>query len=91
VLRGRLEVLIGDTSHILEQGDYLTVPAGARHTFATVDQTGAQVFVVMTHEVDQLIQALHTAATDEERAEVWARYHSEPVELPDHPTSLRDR
>jgi hypothetical protein len=42
----------------------------------------AQVLAVMTPEVDELVQALHAASTDEERAGVWARYHSEVVELP---------
>jgi quercetin dioxygenase-like cupin family protein len=84
VLRGRLEVLVGDTRRVLEQGDYVTVPAGTTHTFATVDTAGAQVLVVMTQEVDQLVQALHTAPTDEDRAAVWARYNSEIVEVPGH-------
>jgi mannose-6-phosphate isomerase-like protein (cupin superfamily) len=87
VLRGRLEVLVGDTRRVLEQGDYLTVPAGTTHTFATVEATGAQVLVVMTPEVDQLIEALHTASTDEQRADVWARYNSEVVELPGSSTA----
>jgi hypothetical protein len=48
---------------------------------ATVDAAGAQVLVVMTREVDELVQSLHTASTDEERVNVWARYNSEVVEL----------
>lgn len=80
VLRGRLEVLVGDTRRVLEQGEYLTIPAGTTHTFATVDTAGAQVLVVMTREVDELVRALHTASTDEERVNVWARYNSEVVE-----------
>jgi hypothetical protein len=48
---------------------------------ATVDTAGAQVLVVMTREVDELVQALHTASTDEERVNVWARHDSEVVEL----------
>jgi len=75
-------VLVGDARHVLDQGDYLTIPAGTTHTFATVDGAGAQVLAVMTREVDELVQALHAASTDEERAAVWARYHSEVVELP---------
>jgi hypothetical protein len=35
----------------------------------------------MTREVDELIQALHAASSDEDRAAVWARYNSEVVEL----------
>lgn len=80
VLGGRLEVLVGGTRRILEQGDHLTVPAGTTHTFATVGTAGAQVLVVMTPEVDALVEALHAAPTEEERSAVWARYHSAVVE-----------
>jgi mannose-6-phosphate isomerase-like protein (cupin superfamily) len=76
VLRGRLEVLVGTERVTLQQGDHVTIPAGTTHTFATVDPEGADVIAVMTPEVDQLVAALHTAATDEERASVWARYNS---------------
>jgi mannose-6-phosphate isomerase-like protein (cupin superfamily) len=77
VLRGRLEVLVGAERRILEQGEHVTIPAGTTHTFATVDLEGADVIAVMTPEVDQLVTALHTADTDEERAAVWERYNSE--------------
>ncbi len=77
VLRGRLEVLVGDERRIIGPGEHLTVPAGTTHTFATVDPDGADVLAVMTPEVDQLVAALHSAATEEERATVWARHHSE--------------
>ena len=79
VLDGRLEVLVGDQRRILEAGEFVTVPAGTTHTFATVDGAGARVLAVMTPEVDELVNALHSAATDEERAAVWARCHSEVV------------
>ena len=77
VLRGRLEVLLGSERRILETGENLTVPARVVHTFATVDPDGVDVVAVMTPEVDQLITALHTALTNEERADVWGRYNSE--------------
>lgn len=76
-------MLVGDTRRVLEQGEYLTVPAGTTHTFATVDTAGAQVLVVMTREVDELIQALHAASSDEDRADVWARYNSEVTQVAD--------
>jgi quercetin dioxygenase-like cupin family protein len=76
VLRGRLEVLLGDERRILATGEFVTVPAGTVHTFATVDDDGAEILCVMTPEVDDLIAALHRAPSDEERATVWARYHS---------------
>jgi mannose-6-phosphate isomerase-like protein (cupin superfamily) len=79
VLRGRLEVVVGDTRRVLDEGEYVTIPAGTPHTFATVDATPAQILAVMSPEVDQLIRALHSAGTDADRAAVWARYHSEVV------------
>jgi quercetin dioxygenase-like cupin family protein len=79
VLRGRLEVLIGDERRILAAGDFVTVPAGTAHTFATVDEAGAEVLAVMTPEIDELVSALHGAGTDEERAAVWSRYRSSVV------------
>jgi uncharacterized cupin superfamily protein len=82
VLRGRIEVLVGDTRRVLQEGEYLTVAAGTTHTFATVGTAGAQVLVVMTREVDELIQALHAASSDEDRANVWARHNSEVVDGP---------
>ncbi|MEH1128485.1 cupin domain-containing protein [Micromonospora sp. CPCC 206061] len=79
VLRGRLEVLLGETRHLLTEGDYLVVPAGTVHTFATADPEGARVLVVMTAEVDELVASLHRASSDEEREAVWARYNSSVV------------
>ncbi|MFI5909961.1 hypothetical protein [Dactylosporangium sp. NPDC051541] len=55
------------------------IPAGTTHTFATVDDGGADVVAVMTPEVDALVAALHGATTDEERAAVWARHNSSVV------------
>jgi quercetin dioxygenase-like cupin family protein len=80
VLRGRLEVLVGDQRRIIGPGEHITVPAGTTHTFATVDSGGADVIAVMTPEVDDLVSALHSVATDEERAAIWARCHSEIVD-----------
>jgi mannose-6-phosphate isomerase-like protein (cupin superfamily) len=79
VLDGRLEVLVGEDRRILEPGDHVLIPAGTTHTFATVDEAGAQVFAIMTPEVDQLVTELHAASTDEERAAVWSRHHSTPI------------
>jgi quercetin dioxygenase-like cupin family protein len=76
VLRGRLEVLVGAERRILQPGDHVTIPAGTTHTFATVDLEGADIIAVMTPEVDQLVAALHSAATAEEQAAVWERYNS---------------
>ena len=81
MLDGRLEVLVGTVRRVLEPGDFVTVPAGTTHTFATVDGAGARVLAVMTPEVDALVTELHAATTDEERAAPWARHHSEALEL----------
>jgi putative acetyltransferase len=79
VLRGRLEVLVGDERRILQAGQHLTIPAGTTHTFATVDQNGADILAVMTPEVDELVTELHAPLSDEERAAVWKRHRSTPV------------
>jgi mannose-6-phosphate isomerase-like protein (cupin superfamily) len=80
VLRGRLRVLVGDEWLLLGPGAHATVPAGTTHTFATVDEEGADVLVVMAPEVDELVTALHTETGD--RSALWARYHARVVELP---------
>jgi mannose-6-phosphate isomerase-like protein (cupin superfamily) len=75
VLDGRIDVQDGDTRHRLEAGQLHVVEAGRVHTFATVDtDRPARVLVVMTPEIDRLIQRLHDAAVDP--ASVWAEHHS---------------
>jgi quercetin dioxygenase-like cupin family protein len=81
VLRGRLRVLVGEDWVELGPGDHVTVPAGTTHTFATVDEDGADVLVVMTPEIDELVTALHAATGEEDRAALWGRYHARQVEL----------
>lgn len=76
VVRGRLEVLVGDERRIIGPGEHLTVPAGTTHTFATVDPDGAEVFAVLTPEVDDLVANLHQPMSDEERAALWERHRS---------------
>ena len=81
VLRGRLRVLVGDEWVELGSGEHVTVPAGTRHTFATVDQDGAEVLAVMTPEIDELVAALHTVVDERDRAALWERHHARVVEL----------
>lgn len=76
VLRGRLEVLVGDERRIIGPGEHITVEAGTAHTFATPDPDGADVLVVMTPEVDELVTRLHTPMSDGERAALWERCRS---------------
>ena len=80
VVDGQLEVLCGTTRHRLGAGDYLVVPAGTVHTFATVDGVGARVIVVMTPQIDALVQALHQPHVGD-WTELWDRYDSELVAL----------
>ena len=76
VIDGLLDVQLGDERRRLSRGEFLVVPAGMIHTFATDDDTPAVVLAVMTPEVDQLVTALHEASTAEERGRTWARYNS---------------
>jgi mannose-6-phosphate isomerase-like protein (cupin superfamily) len=79
VLRGRLEVLLGEERRILNAGEFLTVPAGTIHTFRTVDADGVDVLAVMTPEVDALVRALHEPMTEQERHDLWERHRSSPA------------
>jgi mannose-6-phosphate isomerase-like protein (cupin superfamily) len=79
VLRGRLEVLVGDERRIIEAGQHITVPAGTTHTFATVDDEGADVLAVMTPEIDRLVAALHRPLSEDESAALWEECRSSLV------------
>lgn len=79
VLEGRLEVLVGDRRQTLDAGDYVVVPAGTVHTFATVGDETVRVLVVMTPQIDALVQALHQPDGDWET--VWERHDSELVQV----------
>lgn len=78
VLDGRLDVQDGDSRHRLAAGDLHVVSAGSVHTFATVDDTPARVLVVMTPEIDRLIQRLH-AGDIGDMAALWSEHHSSLV------------
>ena len=75
VLDGRLDVQDGETRHRLEIGGLHVVSAGSAHTFATVDDDPVRVLVVMTPEIDQLVQRLH-AEDVQDMAALWAEHHS---------------
>lgn len=75
VLGGQLEVLIGADRRVLNAGESVVIPAGTVHTFATRGEAGSRVIAVMTPEIDELIQALHSGS-DEPMAAIWARYNA---------------
>ena len=75
VLAGEIDVLDGEQRHRLVAGQLHVVPAGHVHTFATVDEIGARVLVVMTPEIDALVTALHSGDATDPPA-VWAAHHS---------------
>ena len=78
VLRGELEVTLDREVRRLGEGEFVIVPAGTAHTFATVDDTPASVLVTMTPQIEALVRELHQVS-DDERPLVWARYDSRPV------------
>jgi mannose-6-phosphate isomerase-like protein (cupin superfamily) len=78
VVRGRLDVVVGPDRLRLEPGEFVVVPAGTPHTFATVGDEPVSVAVAMTPAIDELVRTLHTV-TPEEMPEVWARFDSELV------------
>ncbi len=79
VVEGQLEVLVGDERQLLGPGDVAYVPAGTVHTFATKGSEVSRVIVIMTPQIDALVQALHQPH-DGDWADVWARHNSEVVQ-----------
>ncbi len=78
VLTGELDVTLDTEVRRLSAGEFIVVPAGTLHTFATVNDAPASVLVTMTPQIDALVRELHEVPEDE-RAAVWARYDSRPV------------
>ena len=75
VLTGELDVTLGPDVRRLGVGEFVVVPAGTPHTFATVGELPTSVLVTMTPNIDALVRELHEVP-EEERPLVWARHHS---------------
>lgn len=78
VLDGRLDVHDDGQRYRLEIGGLHVVSAGSVHTFATVDDRPARILVVMTPEIDRLVQRLHGDDIPD-LAALWAEHHSSLV------------
>ncbi|MCW2794434.1 MAG: hypothetical protein JWO76_3532 [Nocardioides sp.] len=78
VLTGELDVTLGPEVRRLGAGEFVVVPAGTAHTFATVDDAPASILVTMSPQIDALVRELHQVPEDE-RLLVWERYDSSPV------------
>jgi quercetin dioxygenase-like cupin family protein len=78
VLTGALEVTVGQGSTRLAAGEFVVVPAGTAHTFATVGETPASILVTMSPNIDALVRELHQVPEDL-RPQVWERHHSRLV------------
>jgi quercetin dioxygenase-like cupin family protein len=76
VLAGTLEVLVGDERRHLHQGEFVEIPAGTVHTFATVGSEPVTMIAVMTVEIDGLVTALHAAESEQERSSAWGTFRS---------------
>ena len=76
VLSGKLDVRHGTETRRLAEGDYLVIPAGTVHTFATVGPQPSRILVVMSPDVQALIVDLHAAGSPQERDAAWARHNS---------------
>ena len=71
---GQLEVELDGVRHEVAEGSFIVVARGSVHTFAT--RTGAHVLAVMSPEIAELIDKLHTSTNEANRAAVWRQYHS---------------
>ncbi|MFG1813870.1 cupin domain-containing protein [Kribbella sp. NPDC049174] len=78
VLSGALAVTLGPEVRQLGPGEFVVVPAGSAHTFATIGDLPTSVLVTMTPDIDDLVRELHQVP-DDERPLVWARHHSRLV------------
>jgi quercetin dioxygenase-like cupin family protein len=78
VLSGLLDVLVDKQRHRLGSGEFIVVPAGTPHTFATVGDEPVSLVVSMTPDIDELVRMLHTVPPEEMPA-VWARFDSTVV------------
>jgi quercetin dioxygenase-like cupin family protein len=76
VISGDLEVLVGDERRVLHQGDFIEIPAGTVHTFATFGDEPVTMVAVMTTEIDDLVTALHQGTSDVERSSIWTTFRS---------------
>ena len=71
---GDLEVVVGDAREPVPPGRFVLIPRGIVHTFAT--RKGAQVVAIMSPEIADLIDGLHAAVSDADRAAAWEKSHS---------------
>ncbi len=55
--REALSMRLGTEVRRLSAGEFIVVPAGTIHTFATVNDAPASVLVTMTPQIDALVRA----------------------------------
>jgi uncharacterized cupin superfamily protein len=77
-LEGDLLVTINGRRTPVPPGEFLVVPRGSAHTFAS--PRGAHVLAVMSREIAELVDGLHADVDGGERAALWQRSHSAIVE-----------
>jgi quercetin dioxygenase-like cupin family protein len=73
-ISGDLEVMADGVRRRVPPGGHAMIPRGVPHTFAS--REGARVLAVMSPEIAELIDGLHKATTEEERAALWSRARS---------------
>jgi mannose-6-phosphate isomerase-like protein (cupin superfamily) len=76
VLKGRLTVLLHDTTVTVPAGGAVTALAGTRHTYWNPDPTPCRYLLVMPPRIHALITALH-AGDGREMREVFRDHRSE--------------
>ena len=77
-IEGDLVVTVDGDRVRIPPGGFMVVPRGARHTFAS--RGGGHVVAVMSPEIAELVEGLHADITADERAALWERCRSSPVE-----------
>jgi len=73
-LDGELEVFVEGSRKRVAPGGFFVVPRGSPHTFAS--RNGAHVLAVMSPEIAELIDGLHTDLSADELSSLWSRCRS---------------
>ena len=77
VLEGQIEFQFVDGREVVGPGSTVFVPAGVAHTYLASGD--ARYLIVLTAQLEALIEELHTLAPDE-HAEAYRRHASELLE-----------
>ncbi len=66
VLSGEIGFIVGDEEFIAPTGSAVLVPQGAVHTWWNASESPSRYLMIMTAQIDRLVQAIHDKYRSEE-------------------------